>query len=123
MLAWRPGQPGLPPRAYPPLRAGATAVRASADRHGDGSYARLMTQLLKKPILLILGWTGHAEGSMAQATNRIDGGDRGPSRTWALNAHCQPAYPPEHWHDYIGSATLADRHPWTGSLHGAHRSI
>lgn len=84
--------------------------------HGDGSYARLMTQLLKTDLLILNDWgmqkvnAQQQQDLMAVIENRHGRGSR-------LIASQLPT---EHWHDYIGSATLADA-ILDRLLHGAHR--
>ena len=64
--------------------------------HGDGTYSRLMNQLLRVELLIIE--------------------DRHARRSTLITSQL----PIEHWHDYIGEATVADA-ILDRLLNGAHR--
>ena len=84
--------------------------------HGDGSYVRLMGQLLKTDLLILDDW-GIQPLTGAQRTDLMEVIEDRHDRRSTLIASQLPI---EHWHDYIGEATLADA-ILDRLLHGAHR--
>lgn len=84
--------------------------------HGDGSYARLMGQLQKTHLLILDDW-GMQPLTATQRQDLMEVIEDRHGRGSTLIASQLPA---EHWHDYIGSATLADA-ILDRLLHGAHR--
>jgi len=84
--------------------------------HGDGSYARLMNQLLKTDLLILDDW-GIQKVSAAQRNDLMEVIEDRHGRRSTLIASQLPV---EHWHDYIGEATIADA-VLDRLLHGAHR--
>ncbi len=84
--------------------------------HGDGSYARLMNQLLKTDLLILDDW-GIQKLTAAQRQDLMEVIEDRHGRRSTLIASQLPI---EHWHDYIGEATLADA-ILDRLLHGAHR--
>lgn len=84
--------------------------------HGDGSYARLMNQLLKTDLLILDDW-GIQKLTAAQRQDLMEVIEDRHGRRSTLIASQLPV---EHWHDYIGEATLADA-ILDRLLHGAHR--
>jgi len=84
--------------------------------HGDGSYARLMSQLLKTELLILDDWgIQKVTGPQRQDLMEVIEDRHGRGSTLIASQ-----LPTEHWHDYIGSATLADA-ILDRLLHGAHR--
>lgn len=84
--------------------------------HGDGSYVRLMGQLLKTDLLILDDWgiqplTSNQRNDLMEVIE-----DRHDRRSTLIASQL----PIEHWHDYIGEATLADA-ILDRLLHGAHR--
>ena len=84
--------------------------------HGDGSYVRLMGQLLKTDLLILDDWgiqplTRHQRNDLMEVIE-----DRHDRRSTLIGSQL----PIENWHDYIGEATLADA-ILDRLLHGAHR--
>jgi len=84
--------------------------------HGDGSYPRLMNQLVKTHLLILDDWaigplTAAQRGDLMEVIEERHG------RQATLIASQLPI---EHWHDYIGEATLADA-ILDRLLHNAHR--
>jgi DNA replication protein DnaC len=84
--------------------------------HGDGSYVRLMGQLLKTDLLILDDWviqplTRHQRNDLMEVIE-----DRHDRRSTLIASQL----PIENWHDYIGEATLADA-ILDRLLHGAHR--
>lgn len=84
--------------------------------HGDGSYPRLMNQLVKTHLLILDDWaigplTAAQRGDLMEVIEERHG------RQATLIASQLPV---EHWHDYIGEATLADA-ILDRLLHKAHR--
>ncbi len=72
--------------------------------HGDGSYARLMNQLLRTDLLILDDWglqklTGPHRQDLMEVIE-----DRHGRRSTLIASQL----PTQHWHDYIGEATLAD---------------
>jgi DNA replication protein DnaC len=84
--------------------------------HGDGSYVRLMGQLLKTDLLVLDDW-GIQPLTGAQPTDLMEVIEDRHDRRSTLIASQLPI---EHWHDCIGEATLADA-ILDRLLHGAHR--
>ena len=84
--------------------------------HGDGSYVRLMGQLLKTDLLILDDW-GIQPLTGAQRTDLMEVIEDRHDRRSTLIASQLPI---ENWHDYIGEATLADA-ILDRLLHGAHR--
>ena len=84
--------------------------------HGDGSYTKLMNQLLKTD-LLILDDRGIQRVSAAQRNDLMEVIEDRHGRRSTLIASQLPT---EHWHEYIGEATIADA-ILDRLLHGAHR--
>jgi DNA replication protein DnaC len=84
--------------------------------HGDGSYVRLMGQLLKTDLLILDDW-GIQPLTRPQRNDLMEVIEDRHDRRATLIASQLPI---EHWHDYIGEATLADA-ILDRLLHGAHR--
>ena len=84
--------------------------------HGDGSYARLMKQFLKIDLLMLDDWGIHAINS----TQRNDLMEVIEDRYGRRSTLIASQLPTEHWHDYIGEATIADA-ILDRILHSAHR--
>lgn len=84
--------------------------------HGDGSYNRLMNQLLKADLLILDDW-GIQKVSAAQRSDLMEIIEDRHGRRATLIASQLPT---EHWHEYIGEATIADA-ILDRLLHGAHR--
>jgi DNA replication protein DnaC len=84
--------------------------------HGDGTYVRLMGQLLKTD-LLILDDCGIQPLTRPQRNDLMEVIEDRHDRRSTLIASQLPI---DHWHDYIGEATLADA-ILDRMLHGAHR--
>lgn len=84
--------------------------------HGDGSYTRLMNQLAKIDLLILDDW-GIQKITAAQRNDLMEViEDRHNHRATLIASQL----PIEHWHQYIGEATLADA-ILDRLLHGAHR--
>jgi len=84
--------------------------------HGDGSYPKLMNRLLKTDLLILDDW-GIQKISAAQRNDLMEViEDRHGRRSTLVTSQL----PIEHWHDYIGEATIADA-VLDRLLHGAHR--
>jgi len=84
--------------------------------HGDGSYSRLMNQLLRVELLIIDDWglqplTAPQRNDLMEIIE-----DRHARRSTLITSQL----PVEHWHDYIGEATVADA-ILDRLLNGAHR--
>lgn len=84
--------------------------------HGDGTYVRLMAQLLKTDLLILDDWgiqplTGQQRNDLMEVIE-----DRHDRRSTLIASQL----PIEHWHEYIGEATLADA-ILDRLLHAAHR--
>ena len=84
--------------------------------HGDGSYPRLMDQLLKTDLLILDDWgiqklTGPQRHDLMEVIE-----DRHGRRSTLIASQL----PIDHWHEYLGDATLADA-ILDRLLHGAHR--
>lgn len=84
--------------------------------HGDGSYPRLMNQLVKTQLLILDDWA-IAPLTAAQRGDLMEVIEERHGRQATLIASQLPI---EHWHDYIGEATLADA-ILDRLLHNAHR--
>ena len=84
--------------------------------HGDGSYPRLMNQLLKIDLLILDDW-GIQKMTAAQRQDLMEVIEDRHGRRSTLIASQLPI---EHWHEYIGEATLADA-ILDRLLHSAHR--
>jgi len=84
--------------------------------HGDGSYHRLMNQLLKMDLLILDDW-GIQKITAALRQDLMEVIEDRHGRKSTLIASQLPT---EHWHDYIGEATLADA-ILDRLLHGAYR--
>jgi DNA replication protein DnaC len=84
--------------------------------HGDGSYPRLMNQLAKTDLLLLDDW-GIQKITAAQRNDLMEFiEDRHGLRSTLIASQL----PVEHWHDFIGEATLADA-ILDRLLHNSHR--
>ena len=84
--------------------------------HGDGSYPRLMNQLAKTDLLILDDW-GLQKIAAAQRNDLMEViEDRYGLRATLIAGQL----PVEHWHEYIGEATLADA-ILDRLLHNAHR--
>jgi DNA replication protein DnaC len=84
--------------------------------HGDGSYPRLMNQLAKTDLLILDDW-GLQKIAAAQRNDLMEViEDRYGLRATLIAGQL----PIEHWHEYIGEATLADA-ILDRLLHNAHR--
>jgi DNA replication protein DnaC len=84
--------------------------------HGDGSYVRLMGQLLKTDLLILDDWGIQPLASQQRNDLMEVIEDRHDRRSTLIASQL----PIEHWHEYIGEATLADA-ILDRLLHGAHR--
>lgn len=84
--------------------------------HGDGSYVRLMGQLLKTDLLILDDW-GIQPLTSPQRNDLMEVIEDRHDRRSTLIASQLPI---DHWHEYIGEATLADA-ILDRLLHGAHR--
>lgn len=84
--------------------------------HGDGSYARLMTQLLRTDLLILDDW-GMQPLETAQRQDLMELIEDRHGRKSTLIASQLPV---KHWHDYIGEATMSDA-ILDRLLHGSHR--
>jgi DNA replication protein DnaC len=83
---------------------------------GDGSYARLMGQLQKTDLLILDDW-GMQKMTAPQRQDLMEVIEDRHGRGSTLIASQLPI---EHWHDYIGAATVADA-ILDRLLHSAHR--
>ena len=84
--------------------------------HGDGSYPRLMSQFAKTDLLILDDW-GIQKMNSAQRNDLMEViEDRHGLKSTLIASQL----PIEHWHDYIGEATLADA-ILDRLLHNAHR--
>lgn len=84
--------------------------------HGDGSYSRLMSQLLRVELLIIDDW-GLQPIQPSQRHDLMELiEDRHARRSTLITSQLAI----KHWHDYIGEATVADA-ILDRLLHGAHR--
>jgi len=84
--------------------------------HGDGSYPRLMNQLLKVDLLILDDW-GIQKLTAAQRQDLMEIIEDRHGRGATLIASQLPI---DRWHDHIGEATLADA-ILDRLLHSAHR--
>jgi DNA replication protein DnaC len=84
--------------------------------HGDGSYARLMMQLLKTDLLILDDW-GMQPLDTPQRQDLMELIEDRHGRRSTLIASQLPV---KHWHDYIGEATMSDA-ILDRLLHGSHR--
>jgi DNA replication protein DnaC len=84
--------------------------------HGDGGYVRLMGHLLKTDLLILDDW-GIQPLSRSQRNDLMEVIEDRHDRRSTLIASQLPV---DHWHDYIGEATLADA-ILDRVLHAAHR--
>lgn len=84
--------------------------------HGDGSYTRLMTQLLKTELLILDDW-GMQPMNASQRQDLMEVVEDRHGRGSTLIASQLPV---KHWHDYIGEATVSDA-ILDRLLHGSHR--
>ena len=84
--------------------------------HGDGSYARLLAQLLRTELLILDDW-GMQKVTAQQRQDLMEIIEDRHGRRSTLIASQLPI---DHWHEYIGEATLADA-ILDRLLHGAHR--
>ena len=84
--------------------------------HGDGSYPRLMSRFAKTDLLILDDW-GIQKMNSAQRNDLMEViEDRHGLKSTLIASQL----PIEHWHDYIGEATLADA-ILDRLLHNAHR--
>ena len=84
--------------------------------HGDDSYSLLMNQLFRVELLIIDDW-GPQAMTAPQRNDLIEIiEDRHARRSTLITSQL----PIEHWHDYIGEATVADA-ILDRLLNGAHR--
>ena len=84
--------------------------------HGDGSYPRLMNQLAKTDLIILDDW-GIQKIAAAQRNDLMEViEDRHGLRSTLIGSQL----PIEHWHEFIGEATLADA-ILDRLLHTAHR--
>jgi len=84
--------------------------------HGDGSYARLMNQLAKTDLLILDDW-GIQKITAAQRNDLMEViEDRHGLKSTLIASQL----PIDHWHEYIGEATLADA-ILDRLLHASHR--
>jgi DNA replication protein DnaC len=84
--------------------------------HGDGSYPRLMSQLAKTDLLILDDW-GIQKINTPQRNDLMEViEDRHGLKSTLIASQL----PIDHWHNYIGEATLADA-ILDRLLHNAHR--
>jgi DNA replication protein DnaC len=84
--------------------------------HGDGSYPQLMNQLAKTDLIILDDW-GIQKIAAAQRNDLMEIiEDRHGLRSTSIASQL----PIEHWHDFIGEATLADA-ILDRLLHNSHR--
>lgn len=84
--------------------------------HGDGSYPRLMNQLAKADLIILDDW-GIQKINAAQRNDLMEViEDRHALKSTLIASQL----PVEHWHEFIGEATLADA-ILDRLLHNAHR--
>lgn len=84
--------------------------------HGDGTYARTLTQLARTELLILDDW-GMQKMNAAQRNDLMEViEDRHGLRSTLIASQL----PVEHWHDTIGEATLADA-ILDRLLHNSHR--
>jgi len=84
--------------------------------HADGSYSRLMNQLAKTDLVLLDDW-GMQKISAPQRQDLMEVIEERHGLKSTLIASQLPT---QHWHEYIGDATLADA-ILDRLLHNAHR--
>jgi len=84
--------------------------------HGDGSYPRLMSQLAKTDLLILDDWGIQK----INAPQRNDLMEVIEDRHGLKSTLIASQLPIDHWHNYIGEATLADA-ILDRVLHNAHR--
>jgi DNA replication protein DnaC len=84
--------------------------------HGDGSYAKLMTQLAKTDLLILDDWGIQK----LNALQRNDLLELIEDRNGLSSTLITSQLPVDHWHEFIGEATLADA-ILDRLLHNAHR--
>lgn len=84
--------------------------------HADGSYGRLMVQLLKTELLILDDWGMQP----LDAPQRQDLMEVIEDRHGLKSTLIASQLPIKHWHDYIGEATVSDA-ILDRLLHGAHR--
>jgi DNA replication protein DnaC len=84
--------------------------------HGDGTYPRWMNQLAKTKRVILDDW-GLQKMATAQRHDLMEVIEDRPGVRATLIAGQRPV---EHWHEYIGEATLADA-ILDRLLHNAHR--
>ena len=86
--------------------------------HGDGSYPRLMNQLAKIDLLILDDW-GLQKLNAPQRNDLMEIiEDRYKLRSTLIASQL----PMDHWHDYVGEATIADA-ILDRLLHNAHRLL
>jgi len=84
--------------------------------HADGSYGRVMLQLLKTDLLILDDWGMQPlDGSKRQDLMEVIEDRHGQKSTLIASQ-----LPIKHWHDYIGEATMSDA-ILDRLLHGAHK--
>ena len=84
--------------------------------HGDGTYPRVMNQLAKTELVILDDW-GIQKMTTPQRNDLMEViEDRHGLRATLIAGQL----PVEHWHEYIGEATLADA-ILDRLLHNAHR--
>jgi len=84
--------------------------------HGDGSYARLMNQLMKVDLLILDDW-GIQKLTTPQRNDLMEVIE---DRNGLSSTMVASQLPVEKWHEFIGEATLADA-ILDRLLHNAHR--
>ena len=84
--------------------------------HGDGSYPRLMDQLAKTDLIILDDW----RIQKIAAVQRNDLMEVIEDRHGLRSTLIASQLPIEHWHEFIGEATLADA-ILDRFLHTAHR--
>jgi len=84
--------------------------------HGDGTYARQMNQLLKTDLLILDDWGMQS----LTGTHRQDLMEVIEDRHGRRSTLIASQLPIDHWHEFIGEATLADA-ILDRLLHGANR--
>jgi DNA replication protein DnaC len=85
--------------------------------HGDGTYVRLMGQLLKTDLLILDDW-GIQPLASAQRNDLMEVIEDRHDRRSTLIASQLPI---DHWHECIGEATLADAILAALTRLGSHR--
>ena len=84
--------------------------------HGDGTYARTMTQFAKTDLLILDDW-GIQKMNTAQRNDLMEVIE---DRHGLMSTLIASQLPVDHWHDYTGEATLADA-ILDRLLHNSHR--